>query len=133
MSAHPTTSDKAKSQTPKQAPTPEATAEIVAALTQAADDDGYKLTRLANIVKLAAFACEARRTLGAIEAAGSYRKSVGEYVAESVPAWRGWTTLEDTAGSVLDYVGMEMESLAEEIELRPRLLLKVATVGSVYD
>jgi hypothetical protein len=78
------------------------------AATARADALSMKLYNLTEIVKLAAFAAEARRTLTGIESVMHYRPEMREAITTSVSASSNWSDLPDNTGDVLNYVAGEM-------------------------
>ena len=80
--------------------------------------DSNKLYKLANIVKLAAFASEARRTLEGIDDALTYHKDAKETIHQNVQGCRTWAEMEDVTGDVLQEVARRLESLSEAISER---------------
>jgi hypothetical protein len=85
------------------------------AIRDQADEDGLKLHHLMNVIKLAAFATEARRVLEGIECVTLYRPEMAAVILESVPGSKSWTTQDDEVGSVLSNVAFELSALAGEI------------------
>ena len=82
----------------------------------AADDLSFKLLNLTEIVKLAAFAAEARRTLTAINSLSCALPDMGDTVRQCVNSPRAWMDREDNAGQVLLYVADELESARQAFE-----------------
>ena len=72
------------------------------------------LYHLTAIVRLAAFAAEARRTLTGIDDALHYREEMQVIIRGSVLKSAQWAMLEDSAGQVLDYVACQLEKVADD-------------------
>lgn len=74
-----------------------------------------ELRRLTDIVKLAAFACEARRVL--VGVSDAFRHDCDNALKDKITNWVAaplqWEELEDTASSVLVEVGDQLDALAE--------------------
>ncbi len=78
------------------------------------DKTADDLRRLADIVKLASFAAEARRVLSAIDgASGDEGSTLHKEIAKWVSQSGQWNELEDTTSLVLTDVGDQLEALAE--------------------
>jgi 2-C-methyl-D-erythritol 4-phosphate cytidylyltransferase len=73
-----------------------------------------KLYNLAEIVKLAAFAVEARRTLTAIHDTTTYRPEMRGVITNNVPNSLNWSEMTDNAGDVLNYAGGEIDKVSVE-------------------
>lgn len=84
--------------------------------TTEADDLSFKLLNLTEIVKLAAFAAEARRTLTAMHSLACALPDMGDTVRQCVNSPRAWMDREDNAGQVLLYVADELESARRAFE-----------------
>lgn len=114
--------------TTTQAPQPSAAASereaLIDAMRDASNADSLALYRLANITKLAAFACESRRVLEGVENALVYDKEVRAAISQRVSAWSTWTEMEDVTGEVLQGVARQMEALNDVISGRPFDLAK---------
>lgn len=82
--------------------------------TSKADDLGMRLYGLTQVVKLAAFAAEARRTLTGIEDALEWRDKVRDDLRNHIHQMTAWTETRDTASDVLEYVAGEMAQTMEE-------------------
>ena len=80
------------------------------AATDKADDLSSRLNQLTEIVKLAAFAADARRTLVAIQEATHYRPDM-QKVIDNVPLAHNWLTHECNVGEVLSYVADQLEEV----------------------
>ena len=89
-------------------------------------NDRDALYRIGNILKLAAFAAEARRTLDAVDGAIPYFKDAEKHLHETVTAWRNWTVMEDTVGDVLNDVAREVGELVERMDNRDSHLKRLA-------
>lgn len=85
-----------------------------AAATAKSGEISSTLYHLTAIVRLAAFAAEARRTLTGIEDALHYREEMQEVIRGSVLKSAQWATLEDSTGQVLDYVACQLEKVADD-------------------
>ncbi|ABM37952.1 hypothetical protein [Polaromonas naphthalenivorans] len=83
---------------------------IADAATDKADDLSLRLYNLTEIVKLAAFAADARRTLAGIREATQYRPEMQKFI-DSVPASSNWLVHECNAGEVLSYVACQLEEV----------------------
>jgi len=83
--------------------------------TDRADALSMRLYHLKNVVHLASFAAEARRTLEGIESATHYRPEMQSAISEHVEAANTWSCSKDVAGEVLDWVAKQMDSLNEEM------------------
>lgn len=70
-----------------------------------------KLFQLTEIVKLAAFAAEARRTLSRIQEVSDCHPDFKQTMADHVSAMGDWAEREDVAGSVLSYVAEQLEEV----------------------
>lgn len=65
-----------------------------------------------QVVKLAAFASEARRTLTAIEDTMVYRDEIREELRDNIVGMTEWAEMEDTAAEVLRYTADELRTAA---------------------
>ena len=81
------------------------------AATDKADDLSLQLNRLTDLVKLAAFAVEARRVLGEIHEAKSRQPELDKANMKAVPASNSWLTMDDNAGEILSYVAVQLEKV----------------------
>jgi hypothetical protein len=72
------------------------------------------LYNLTAIVRLAAFAAEARRTLVGIEDALHLRGQRQDVIRDSVLKSAQWAFLEDSTGEVLDYVACQLEKITDD-------------------
>ena len=70
-----------------------------------------KLDTLMGIIKLAAFAAEARRTLTAIYGIAHFIPSMKETISNCAAPANNWSGLQDNTGDVLVYVAMELEDV----------------------
>lgn len=84
------------------------------AATSKANALSMQMYNLIGIVKLAAFAAEARRTLDGIRDVTDYRVDVNQAIADSVSAMGDWRERDDNAGEVLDYVARQLEEVRSE-------------------
>ena len=87
--------------------------------SDAADTDSLALYKLANLVKLAAFACEARRILEGVHDALELQPKAKEFIAERVQYRNNWVEFDDVAGHVLQDVAMQLDALSEAVGNRP--------------
>ena len=91
---------------------------LLKALSDAATADSLALFHINNVVRLAAFACEARRTLQGIDDVLQYQPDVRESIADRVPAARNWTAFDDVASDVLQNLSTQIQALSESIDMR---------------
>jgi hypothetical protein len=82
--------------------------------TSKADDLGMKLYGLAQVVKLAAFAAEARRTLTDLEDRLIWRDKVREDLRNHVHQMTAWAEMPDTASDALQFIAGELAQANEE-------------------
>lgn len=94
--------------------TPSAQALLADAATNRADDLSLKLSNLTEIVKLAAFASEARRTLEGIDAMMKYSPEIRVAVSANVATPGNWKALEDASSNVLSHVARQLESINDD-------------------
>ena len=66
------------------------------------------------MLRVCAFAAEARRTLTDIEDALVYRDKAREDLRSHVYAMTNWAELRDTSGDALEFVAQEMAAAMEE-------------------
>ncbi|MEO6320112.1 MAG: hypothetical protein ABIR56_05580 [Polaromonas sp.] len=85
----------------------------------AAETDSLALYKLTNVIKLAAFACETRRTLEGINNALTHDKEARAAISKNVNAWRTWTEMDDVTGEVLQDVAMQLDALNAVMSQRP--------------
>ena len=80
--------------------------------------DAISLTlyNLTEIVKLAAFAAEARRTLTCIHDTLHYRQEMKQVICDSVSNSAQWAELEDNTADVLDYVARQLRVVNREFD-----------------
>lgn len=90
-------------------------------ITQAAEDAKSKANALSmqmyhliGIVKLAAFAAEARRTLEGIRELADYRPEIKQAIADHVSAMADWRERDDNSGEMLEYVARQLEEVNGE-------------------
>ena len=76
-----------------------------------------ELFHLAEIVRLAAFAVEAQRTLRGVFDELTYHPKANEYVASRVDACNNWTTFDRSAAENLRYAADRMDGLREKFHL----------------
>ena len=81
---------------------------IADAATDKADDLSSRLNILTELVKLAAFAVEARRVLSGIHEAKSSRPEFEKVITNAVPASNTWLTMDDGAGEILTHVAIQL-------------------------
>jgi hypothetical protein len=91
-------------------PEQEAIATVHAA-TRKAEALSSRLDHLTEIVKLAAFAAEARRTLTAVYDVMHFIPNMKEVISNCAAPANQWSSLEDNAGGVLVYVAMELQDV----------------------
>lgn len=77
-------------------------------IRRTADELSSRLYILREIAKLAAFAVEARRTLQGVEDVLTFDLEFEELLSQQVEARRNWTTMDDCAGIVMQWVAQEM-------------------------
>ena len=94
------------------------------ALRSAGYTDCTALYKLTNLVKLAALACEARRTLEGINGLLNYHPTAREAVMSGLNGPTEWADMDDVVGDVLKDVGDRLESLSDTIANRPAELAK---------
>ena len=82
--------------------------------TAKADRISMRAYGLAQVLRVFAFAAEARRTLTDIEDALVYRDKAREDLRNHVHAMTNWAELRDTSGDALEFVAQEMASAMEE-------------------
>lgn len=85
-----------------------------AAATAQAVEISMMLSDLTAMVKLAAFATEARRTLAEIDNALHFRPEIQKVVHDSVSNSAQWSALEDNTGDVLSYVARQLEKVNDD-------------------
>jgi hypothetical protein len=98
---------------------PSAVKAAIDAAKDAANTDSLALHQLTNIVKLVAFACEARRVLKGTFDLLPYYPEADKHVAASVTACRSWIEFDDVTGDVLQDVAIRLDKLDEVISHRP--------------
>ena len=84
---------------------------IADAATDKADDLSLQLNRLTDLVKLAAFAVEARRVLSEIHEAKSRQPELEKAIMKAVPASNSWLAMDDNAGEILGHVAIQLEKV----------------------
>jgi hypothetical protein len=84
------------------------------AATSKANALSVQMHHLIGVVKLAAFAAEARRTLDRIREVADCYPHFKQTIADHVPAMGDWQEREDNAGEVLDYVARQMDEVRSE-------------------
>lgn len=85
------------------------------AVLDASESDSLALFHIKNVVLLAAFACEARRTLVGTTDALKYHAEARSSVEDFVTASNNWTQFEDAAGDVLQHVARQIDDLSTVI------------------
>lgn len=73
-----------------------------------------QLKNLTAIVKLAAFAAEARRTLSEIQDLARHLPDLKTTLKDEISNPNSWAGLEDNTSDVLDYVARQMEKINGE-------------------
>ena len=95
----------------------------IQALREAVNSDAFsdstKLHRLTAIVKLAAFASEARRTLEGIDSVLSSHPKTFEAIRTSLSGPSNWVDMDDVVSDVLRDVGNRLDDLSNVIGNRP--------------
>ena len=76
-----------------------------------------ELCHLTELVRLAAFAVEAQRTLEGVFEALTYYPKANEYVASRVDAVNNWKTFDHGAAENLRYAADRMDGLREKLHL----------------
>ena len=89
----------------------EAQKRIAKAAISKVNDLSLTLYQLTEIVKLAAFSAEARRTLKGIDNAKSYRPEMEKVIEDAVTASNNWLQMEDATGNVLAYVARQLDEV----------------------
>lgn len=74
----------------------------------AADELSLRLYHFEQILKHAAFAAEARRTLSEINNATAFDPETENKLGERVENMNNWMEMEDTTGEVLQFVAREI-------------------------
>jgi hypothetical protein len=98
--------------TPEQAQAQASAREAAAqAAMRKADALSLKLDNLTEIVKLAAFAAEARRTLTAVYGVMRFIPNMEEAIQSGAKPMNNWSSLQDNTGDVLVYVAAELEEV----------------------
>jgi hypothetical protein len=85
-----------------------------AAATAQSVEISMMLSNLTAMVKLAAFATEARRTLAEIDNALHFRPEIQKVVHDYVSNSAQWAVLEDNTGDVLSYVARQLEKVNDD-------------------
>jgi len=83
------------------------------------ETDSLALYKLTDLVNLAAFSCEARRTLECVHAALESQPKAQAFVSERVPSMNNWCEFNDMAGEVLQGMAMQLDKLKEAVSNRP--------------
>jgi hypothetical protein len=85
------------------------------AIRRQADTLSGRMYRLREVAHLAAFAVEARRTLEGVYDALEHHPEFEKLMVQQVEAHRNWSAMEDTAGSVLQWVAQELRGVDDEM------------------
>ena len=83
--------------------------------TATADKLSLKIYHLTEIVKLAAFAAEARRTLEGIDGALTYHRDMQQVIIDNVSHSNNWIEMQDASAEVLRYVSRELVEVGREV------------------
>ena len=78
------------------------------AAVEQAETLSYKLESICELVKLAAFASEARKALEGIHQVLAYYPDVSARIAANMDAANEWTTFEDNTSSVLQSIARQL-------------------------
>lgn len=105
--------------------TPEQSSAIEAA--RKIEDLSFKLHNLAEVVKLAGFSAEARRTLSAIYSLAQVLPEVGQNITQCVNAPDAWRDRHDNTGDVLFYVADELDSIRDGFEDSRAALVRLSS------
>ena len=84
---------------------------IADAATDKAEDLSLQLNRLTNLIKLAAFAAEARRVLSGIHDVANCQPELQKAIMKAVPASNTWLGMADTSGGVLSHVARQLDEV----------------------
>lgn len=84
---------------------------IADAATDKAEDLSLRLSHLTSLVKLAAFATEARRVLSGIHETANYQPELQKAIKNAVPASNTWLGMSDCSGEVLSHVARQLEEV----------------------
>ena len=84
---------------------------IADAATDKADDLSLQLNHLTELVKLAAFAAEARRVLSGIHDVANCQPELQKAIMKAVPASNTWQGMADTFGEVLSQVARQLDEV----------------------
>lgn len=103
----------------------------IAKLRQQIDAQAQEVYRLAQVVKLAAFAAEARRTLEAIGNACVLDRQLADELAQHVDAVNNWGTFDDVSGEVLRGLGSSLEHIAADADRMAMQIKGLAAVEAV--
>jgi hypothetical protein len=99
----------------------------VKAATERAEVISLKLYGLTEIVKLAAFAVEARRTLGGIQHVMPDHPKAQAAINDNVPYSTNWAEMDNNTGEVLWYVSMQLEEVNGDATKNVYALARVAS------
>ena len=78
------------------------------AAVEQAETLSYKLDGICELLKLAAFASEARKALESIHQVLPYYPKVAARISANMDAANEWTTFEDNTGSVLQLIARQL-------------------------
>lgn len=79
------------------------------------EDMRGELLRLTSVVQLAAFACEARRTLEGYANGLAYFPQAQEVCRKLTPAINNWRSMPDVCGPVLDDAAINLDFLGDKL------------------
>lgn len=111
----------------------EAQQHIAKAATGKADALSLKLFNITEIVKLAAFAAEARRILEEIENVVQFRPEMKEVISDGITESANWLEMEDASSHVLSYVARELEKINTEFTETVYALVRAKTGSTDVD
>ena len=95
-----------------------------------ADALSLRLYQFEQVLKLAAFAAEARRTLSEINSAIAFSPEIEAKLSERVESFNNWMEMDDTAGETLRFVAHEIGIINQDfvdIAYRPERGCEVAS------
>ena len=79
------------------------------------EEFSYRLDSLNDIIKLCAFAAEARRTLSDIQMLADVSPDFEEIIQKRIDASAEWTVHDDVVGVVLKSVSHKIDQLKEQL------------------
>lgn len=94
------------------------TTKLIAALRDDDGDTNDQLYRLAQVVRLAAFASEAQRCLEAYSDAVRLHPDCEKHLKQCSSAVSNWTTHEINIGDILTDVAFQIEQIGERLDMR---------------